>query len=83
MEYFEEQGTLVLATGDAKPAKYSDGFFTYAERALKMGWNVEVVSWNLSLSSSWKDPSWTKKWDHRFRLIELDEFLDDLWTIGD
>jgi hypothetical protein len=83
MEYFEEQGTLVLATGDAKPAKYSDGFLTYAERALRMGWNVEVVSWNLSLSSSWKDPSWTKRWGHRFRLIELDEFLDDLWTIGD
>ncbi|VUC34576.1 unnamed protein product [Clonostachys rosea] len=80
MEYFQDQGTLVLATGDGKPAKYSDGFFAYADRALRMGWNVELVSWNLGLSSSWVDPEWTKKWGPRFRLIQLDEFLDDLWV---
>lgn len=78
MEYFQEQGTLVLATGDAQPAKYSDGFFTYAERALKMGWNVEVVSWKSSLSSNWKSHGWTSQWGDRFRIIELDDFVDDL-----
>ncbi|KAG5985307.1 hypothetical protein E4U55_006787 [Claviceps digitariae] len=78
MEYFENPGTLVLATGDAQPAKYSDGFFTYAERALRMGWHVEVVSWNLSLSSRWQKSGLTEKWGHRFRLIRLDDFLDEL-----
>ncbi|KAG6004332.1 hypothetical protein E4U21_001145 [Claviceps maximensis] len=78
MEYFESPGTLVLATGDAQPAKYSDGFFTYAERALRMGWHVEVVSWNLSLSSRWRKSDLTEKWGHRFRLIRLDDFLDEL-----
>ncbi|KAM4062273.1 cell wall glucanase (Scw4) [Hirsutella rhossiliensis] len=78
MEYFQAQGTLVIATGDAQPAKYSDGFFTYAERALKMGWNVEVVSWRRSLSSCWKGSEWTTRWGNRFRIIELDEFVDDL-----
>jgi hypothetical protein len=81
MEYFDRRGTLVIATGDAKPAKYSDGFFAYAERALKMGWNVEVVSWKASLSSTWVDPSWTEQWGSRFRVIELDGFLDDLLAI--
>ncbi|KAG5951423.1 hypothetical protein E4U53_003128 [Claviceps sorghi] len=78
MEYFEKPGTLVLATGDAQPAKYSDGFFTYAERALRMGWHVEVVSWNLSLSSRWRKSGLTEKWGDRFRLIRLDDFLDEL-----
>ncbi|KAG5988029.1 hypothetical protein E4U52_006957 [Claviceps spartinae] len=78
MEYFEHPGTLVLATGDAQPAKYSDGFFTYAERALRMGWYVEVVSWNLSLSSRWRKSGLAQKWGDRFRLIKLDDFIDEL-----
>ncbi|KAI5460272.1 hypothetical protein BGZ63DRAFT_244628 [Mariannaea sp. PMI_226] len=79
MQYFCEPGTLVLATGDARPAKFSDGFFTYADRALKMGWNVEVVSWKSSLSGTWTKPAWTQQWGHRFRVIELDGFVDDLF----
>lgn len=78
MEYFEKQGTLVLATGDAQPAKYSDGFFAYAERALKMGWHVEVASWKNSLSSHWESSEWAAKWADRFRIIELDDFVDEL-----
>lgn len=78
MKHFQNPGTLVLATGDGKAAKFSDGFFTYADRALKMGWNVEVVSWNLSLSSAWRDASWANAWGHRFRVIHLDEFLLEL-----
>lgn len=78
MEHFSSPGTLVIATGDAKPAKFSDGFFTYADRALKMGWHVEVVSWRSSLSHSWRNPEWTGLWGERFRVIELDGFLDEL-----
>lgn len=78
MEFFEDQGTLVIATGDGQPAKYSDGFFAYAERALRMGWNVEVVSWNISLSSYWHSVSWAEQWGERFRIIELDDYIKDL-----
>ncbi|KPM37455.1 hypothetical protein AK830_g9098 [Neonectria ditissima] len=78
MQYFDKPGTLVLATGDARPAKFSDGFFTYAERALKMGWNVEVVSWKASLSGSWTNRAWAEPWGDRFRVIELDVYIDDL-----
>jgi hypothetical protein len=80
MENFERPGTLVLATGDGKAAKYSDGFFSCANRALKMGWNVELVSWGLSLSSVWKDDEWSRQWGGRFRLIFLDSYLDEIWT---
>lgn len=78
MEYFERQGTLVLATGDAQSAQHSDGFLAYAQRALKMGWNVEVVSWKSSLSSCWTSSAWMARWADRFRVIELDDFVDDL-----
>ncbi|RTE78170.1 hypothetical protein BHE90_007351 [Fusarium euwallaceae] len=80
MQYFDKPGTLVLATGDARPAKYSDGFLAYAQRALKMGWNVEVVSWRSSLSSAWSGVWREEGGGSRFRVIELDQFLDELWT---
>lgn len=79
MQYFDKPGTLVLATGDARPAKYSDGFLAYAQRALKMGWNVEVVSWRSSLSSAWNGMWKEEGVGSRFRVIELDQFLDELW----
>ena len=78
MEYFETPGTLVLGTGDAQPASYSDGFLTYAERALKMGWDVEIVSWSQSLSSRWDNPNWMSRWRDRFRIIKLDTFIEAL-----
>ena len=80
MENFERPGTLVLATGDGKAAKYSDGFFACANRALKMGWNVELISWGLSLSSVWKDDEWSRQWGGRFRLILLDTYLHEIYT---
>lgn len=79
MQNFKKPGTIVLATGDGKAAKFSDGFFAYADRALEMGWNVEVISWGLSLSSVWTDPEWTKRWGSRFRVIYLDLFMDELY----
>ncbi|KAM0348271.1 hypothetical protein ACHAPU_004239 [Fusarium lateritium] len=79
MQYFEMPGTLVIATGDARPAKYSDGFLAYARRALKMGWSVEVVSWKASLSSAWSGLLRDNSIGSRFRIIELDQFLDELW----
>lgn len=78
MEYYKHQGTIVLATGDAKPAQYSDGFLVYVDRALKMGWNVEVVSWRCSLSEAWRELKVNGDWGDKFRIIELDDYLDEL-----
>lgn len=78
MEHFHKPGTIVLATGDAKPSVHSDGFFSYMQRALRMGWNVEVISWRGSLSLRWTDRQWTSQWNGKFRVIQLDEFLEIL-----
>ena len=74
-----KKGTMILVTGDAQPAPYSDGFYKYAKRALRSGWNVEVVSWKCSCSSLWKELAAKMGSAHRFRLIELDDYLDHLW----
>lgn len=81
MQYFDKPGTLVLATGDARPAKYSDGFLAYARRALKMGWNIEVVSWKASRSAAWKRLMLENSPDlvGGMRFVELDHYLDELW----
>jgi len=71
-------GVMVLATGDAEKAEYSDGFQATAERILNMGWMVELVSWKKSLSSAWKAPDWTQRWGDRFRIIELDAYVEEV-----
>lgn len=75
MEEPEKKGTLVIVTGDAQPAKYSDGFYKYATRALKWGWHIEVVCWRISCSSLWRDLAADESLRHRFRLIELDPYV--------
>jgi hypothetical protein len=77
LENFDRPGTIVIATGDAKPAPHSHGFWALANRALKMGWNIEIVSWNCGLSKSWTRPDWTDQWGSRFRIIGLDHFFDE------
>ena len=79
MDNPEKKGTLILVTGDGKPAKFSDGFYKYACRALKWGWHVEVVCWSACCSSLWRDLAADESMGHRFRLIELDGWLDHLW----
>ncbi len=74
----EEPGTMVLATGDAAQAQFSDGFKQHATRALRVGWKVEVVSWNRTISSAWSDPGFLAEYGGQFRIIELDEFIEEL-----
>jgi hypothetical protein len=73
-------GTAVLATGDAAEAEYSDGFKKNVERLLQNGWNVEIIGWSKGISSAWRDPNFTKTWGDRFRLIELDEYTEELFA---
>ncbi|RYP80211.1 hypothetical protein DL769_002569 [Monosporascus sp. CRB-8-3] len=71
-------GTMVLATGDAAQAQFSGGFKYYATRALERGWMLEVVSWNRTMSSAWYDTDFMAKYGDRIRIIELDEFIEEL-----
>ncbi|KUI59456.1 hypothetical protein VP1G_06665 [Cytospora mali] len=72
-------GTMVLATGDAAEAEFSDGFLSNVERALKLGWNVELIGWNRNISSAWRNKTFEEKWETgQFRVIELDNIAEEL-----
>ncbi|CAK7226245.1 hypothetical protein SBRCBS47491_006166 [Sporothrix bragantina] len=71
-------GTIVLATGDAAEAEFSDGFLKHAERALKCGWCVELLSWKMGISNAWRELERKQKGTGLFRIIELDKYSEDL-----
>ncbi|CAK7199995.1 hypothetical protein SEUCBS139899_002683 [Sporothrix eucalyptigena] len=71
-------GTIVLATGDAAEAEFSDGFLKHAERALDRGWCVELLSWKMGISSAWRELERKQKGTGLFRIIELDRYSEDL-----
>ncbi|KAI1385302.1 uncharacterized protein F4822DRAFT_340753 [Hypoxylon trugodes] len=77
-DYMETPGTIVLATGDAAEAEFSDGFLEYVIRALNKGWKVELIAWKCSLSSSWTNASFLHHYGHQFRVILLDDFLGEI-----
>jgi len=74
--------TMVLATGDAAHAEFSDGFKSNIERVLAFGWYIELYGWSRNISSAWRDEAWTSRWGKRFRIIELDQFAEELYDIA-
>lgn len=75
----DEPATIVLATGDAAAAEYSEGFMRMVERALKRGWSVELVSFSQVTSNSYRKKEFRTKWRDRFRLVELDSYVEELF----
>lgn len=75
--------TMVLATGDAAEAEYSSGFMKMVERALNKGWNVEVFAWSQSISMGYRNLIKRAKWGDRFKLVELDEYAEELFKEDD
>lgn len=67
--------------GDAPWPSSSLGFYSVIEKALSLGWNVELYSFGHSLSYNWsqlaKLPSLSQ---NRFRIVYLDEFVFELAT---
>ncbi|CAO2654135.1 Nn.00g108680.m01.CDS01 [Neocucurbitaria sp. VM-36] len=74
----EIPSTMVLATGDGAEAEMSDGFLAQVERALKKGWKVELISWRQQTNGGYRNKKFRTKWADSFRIIELDDFLEDL-----
>ncbi|KAI0443085.1 hypothetical protein F4803DRAFT_337331 [Xylaria telfairii] len=78
LDDMQEPGSMVLATGDAAQAEFSEGFLEYANRALSQGWNLELVTWKSTISSAWMNPAFRTKHGEHFRIIYLDDFLEEL-----
>ena len=74
----EKPSTMVLASGDAAKAEFSDGFLKQVERALRKGWNVEVIAFQATTGSAYRDPAWIARWGQSFKLIPLDGFAEML-----
>ena len=74
----EKPGTMVLASGDAAEAEYSAGFLVMLERALRMGWWVELASFRANTSGAYRRREWRERWGERFRMVELDGFVECL-----
>lgn len=70
--------TLVLASGDGNVAEYGAGFFKAIERCLERQWRVEIFAFKSSLNNVYKNKEFRKKWKHRFRLVFLDDFAEEL-----
>ena len=73
-----EPSTMVLATGDAAEAEYSGGFLKMVERALQKGWSVELASFRHNTSGAYRKREFRQKWGQRFKIVELDEFVECL-----
>lgn len=74
----KEPSTMVLATGDAAQAEYSEGFMRMILRALEAGWKVEIVSWSKNISHAYKKPAFISRWSSQFRIVELDDYAEEL-----
>ena len=74
----EQQGTMVLATGDGAEAEYSDGFLRYVKTALSRGWKVELVSWKNNIHHAYLELSRQQEFRKTFRIIYLDHFAEEL-----
>ncbi|RPA75880.1 hypothetical protein BJ508DRAFT_214093 [Ascobolus immersus RN42] len=68
--------TLVLASGDAAQGEFSDGFRSVVERFLKAGWKVEVMSFRNCLGNGYRQKEWGERWGDRFRVVELDGYVE-------
>jgi hypothetical protein len=68
--------TLVVVTGDGSVSEFGTGFIPQIERAIKLGWRVEVWSWSKTLSRKYLTLS--KKWPQQVRLIALDPFYESV-----
>ena len=74
----EEPSTIVLATGDAAEAEYSQGFLKMVERAMTKGWRVELCSFRKNISGAYRKKEFRGKWGRQFKIIELDDFVEEL-----
>ena len=77
----EEPSTIVLATGDAAEAEYSQGFLKMVERALGKGWKVEVCSFRKNISGSYRKKEFRTRWGTNFKIIEMDDFVQELLDV--
>jgi len=74
----KEPSTIVLATGDAAEAEYSQGFLKMVERAMAKGWKAELCSFRRNISGAYRKKDFRGRWGNQFTIIEMDDFVEEL-----
>lgn len=74
----KEPATMVLATGDAAEAEYSEGFMKMVERALEKGWKIELASFKQNLSYAYRQKAFKQQWKSQFKVLFLDDYSEEL-----
>ena len=70
--------TIVLASGDGAVGQFSEGFFAVVERALIRGWAIELATFSGTMSKSYSDRAFRLRWQGQFRVIFLDDYVEEL-----
>lgn len=71
--------TLVLVTGDGKVSNFGTSFVKQAERAIKRGWRVDILSWEANLSRNLSILA--EKHPDCVEIIRLDDVYDSITFI--
>jgi hypothetical protein len=74
----EVPSRMVVATGDAAKAEYSEGFMKMIVRALRKGWCVELVAFSKSISGEYRSARFLGEWEGRFQIVVLDRWAQFL-----
>jgi hypothetical protein len=74
-------GTMVVATGDGARSTLGDGFCSYIEKALALGWKVELMAWGSSTSKKYLDVNWQYQWKAQFHFVDLGDFAAHLFEL--
>ena len=64
--------TLALLSGNGHTSQFESSFPAHVKRALDRGWEVEIYSWECSMSHRWYDN--VLKNYSRARYVKLDDF---------
>jgi hypothetical protein len=74
---FEPPQTMALLSGDGRPSEFGSSFPEQVERAIRKGWNVEIYSWECSMSHKAYDAILQ---NHRaaMKYIRLDDYYESL-----
>lgn len=73
---YDPPQTLVLVTGDGNTSDFGTSFFQQVQRAIKRGWNVDVISWGGQLSKKFQ--LLAARHHDQITIIELEQYYPSI-----
>jgi hypothetical protein len=73
---FDAPQALVMVTGDGQAGEFGTSFLQQAERAIRRGWNVHLLSWDAQLSGNFRRLA--DDYPEQMRITLLDAFYESI-----